>query len=75
METERRDDGGGGYNSKSKWHWTLPLYTEQKPFATWLESQISNNPKKIKSLNFTPMMVKWLKLGQEFPEDGGEIDE
>jgi len=75
VETERRDDGGGGYNPKSKWHWTLPLYTEQKPFATWLESQISNNPKKIKSLNFTPMMVKWLKLGQEFPEEGGEIDE
>jgi hypothetical protein len=75
VETERRNDGGGGYNPKSKWHWTLPLYTEQKPFTTWLESQISNNPKKIKSLNFTPMMVKWLKLGQEFPEEGGEIDE
>ena len=30
VETERRDDGGGGYNPKSDWHWTLPaLHREQ----------------------------------------------
>ena len=72
VETERRDDGGGGYNPQSKWHWTLPLYTDNRPFGTWLDSQMANNPKKVRNLNFTRPMLKWLKAGQEFPAAGGE---
>lgn len=72
LETERRDDSSGGYNPKSKWHWTLPLYTQNTPFGTWLDSMMVNNPEKVRKLNFTPQMLKWIKAGQEFPADGGE---
>ena len=68
VETERRNDGGGGYNPKSDWHWTLPLYTENKPFGTWLDNAIVNNPKKVKDLNFTSTMEKWLKNNKTFTE-------
>jgi len=68
VETERRNDGGGGYNPKSDWHWTLPLYTENKPFGTWLDNAIVNNPKKVKDLNFTRTMENWLKNNKTFTE-------
>ena len=68
VETERRNDGGGGYNPKSDWHWTLPLYTENKPFGTWLDDALINNPKMVKKLNFTRIMTKWLKNNKTFTE-------
>lgn len=68
VETERRNDGGGGYNPKSDWHWTLPLYTENKPFGTWLDDALINNPKMVEKLNFTRIMTKWLKNNKTFTE-------
>ena len=68
VETERRDDGSGGYNPESDWHWTLPLYTENKPFGTWLANAFVNNPKKVKALNFTKIMEEWLKNNKTFTE-------
>jgi len=77
LETTRRDDGGGGYDVKSDWHWTLPLYTENKPFGTWLNTAIVNDSDKVRELGFTKRMMKWITAGQEFPAkdfEGGELN-
>ena len=68
VETERRDDGGGGYSPQSDWHWTLPLYTENKPFGTWLDNAFINNANRVKDLNFTRNMTSWLKNNKSFTE-------
>jgi len=68
VETERRDDGGGGYSPQSDWHWTLPLYTENKPFGTWLDNAFINNANRVKDLNFTRNMTSWLKNNKSFKE-------
>tara|TARA_B100001778_G_scaffold334937_1_gene349305 strand:- start:14236 stop:17292 length:3057 start_codon:yes stop_codon:yes gene_type:complete len=68
VETERRDDGGGGYSPESDWHWTLPLYTENKPFGTWLDNALINNANRVKDLNFTQNMMSWLKNNKTFAE-------
>lgn len=64
-ETERRNDKKGGYAESSAWHWTLPLYTQNTPYETWVQSIAASDPEKLRQI-FPEKMVKWIQAGQTF---------